>query len=100
MDSYQGSTPLNLIPFRLETPSKENTSAPTLPQVSSPVNAEDSTTLIEGHKRGEVDTSEPQPEAKHGGSAGSQDSDTICLISKPRTDLRHPGIDAHYTRRA
>ena len=45
MDSYQGSTPLNFIPFRLETPSKGNTSAPTLPQVSSPVNAEDSTTL-------------------------------------------------------
>ena len=80
MDSYQGSTPLNFIPFRLETPSKENTSAPTLPQVSSPVNAEDSTTLIEGHKRGEADTSEPQPEAKHGGSAGSQDSDTDVTV--------------------
>ena len=80
MDSYQGSTPLNFIPFRLETPSKENTSAPTLPHVSSPVNAEDSTTLIEGHKRGEADTSEPQPEAKHGGSAGSQGSDTDVTV--------------------
>ena len=80
MDSYQGSTPLNYIPFRLEIPSKENASAPTLPQVSSPVNAEDLTTLIEGHKRGEAGTSEPQPEAKHGGSAGSQDSDTDVTV--------------------
>ena len=80
MDSYQGSTPLNFIPFRLEIPSKENASAPTLPQVSSPVNAEDLTTLIEGHKRGEAGTSEPQPEAKHGGSAGSQDSDTDVTV--------------------
>ena len=76
MDSYQGSTPLNFIPFRLEIPPKENASAPTLPQVSSPVNVEDLTTLVEGHKQHKAGPSEPQPGIQHGGSAGSQDSDT------------------------
>ena len=80
MDSYQGSTPLNFIPFRLEIPLKENASTPTLPQVNSPVNAEDLPTLIEGHKRSEAGISEPQPETKHSGSAGSQDSDTDVTV--------------------
>ena len=80
MDSYQGSTPLNFIPFRLENPPKGNVPAPTSSQVSNPTTVEDLTTTLETPEQDEASVPISQPEAKHGGSADSQDSDTDVAI--------------------
>ena len=75
MDSYQGSTPLNFIPFRLENPPKENAPVPTPYQVSNPAVVENLATTLEGPPQDGISIQVPQPEAKRGSPALSQDSD-------------------------
>ena len=48
MDSYQGSTPLNFIPFRLENLLKENASAPTTSQANVHATSEGSSSDLKG----------------------------------------------------
>ena len=80
MDSYQGSTPLNFIPFSLENPPKGNVPAPTSSQVSNSATIKDLTTTLEGPMQDGASVPISQPEAKHGSSAASQDSDIDVAI--------------------
>ena len=75
MDSYQRSTPLSFIPFRFENPPKENAPAPTPAQVSNLAVVENLATTLEGPPQDGISIQVPQPEAKHGSPALSQDSD-------------------------
>ena len=77
MDSYQGSTPLNFIPSRLENLLKENAPAPTTSQVSNPAVVENLAATSEGTPQDRISIQVPQPEelVKHCSPALSQDSD-------------------------
>ena len=75
MNTYQGSTPLNFIPFRIENPPKDNALALTPSQVSNRAVVENLATTLEGRPQDEISIQVPQPEAKRVSPALSQDSD-------------------------
>ena len=77
MDLYQGSTPLNFIPFRLESLSEENTTPPTKSQASHPAASDNPVAESEGLPPEEISNqiARPQGLVEHGSPFHSQDSD-------------------------
>ena len=77
MDFFQGSTPPNFIPFRLESSLKENHDSPTTTQASNPAAPKSSATTSVGFQRDEAGTqiSRPQELVKRDSPALTQDGD-------------------------